>query len=98
MRTRLTLAAAAVLAVTAVAIAGNSEVKVKKLGEFSVELLCAPWCKTEDYWGLYWDLNRLVKKRFDAEGVSFPFAHRDMHVYAEGARPSTDPSVASGGD
>ena len=47
-------------------------VKVKKLGEFSVELLCAPWCKTEDYWGLYWDLNGVIKKRFDAEGVSFP--------------------------
>ncbi len=73
-------------------------VKVKKLGEFSVDLLCAPWCKTEGYWGLHWDLNRLVKKRFDAEGVLFPFPQKDMHVYPEGARPSTDPSVASGGD
>jgi small conductance mechanosensitive channel len=73
-------------------------VKVKKLGEFSVELLCAPWCKTEDYWSLYWDLNRRIKKRFDAEGVSFPFPQMDEHVRHEGARPSSGPSVASGDD
>ena len=73
-------------------------VKVNKLGEFSVELLCAPWCKTDDYWGLYWDLNRVVKKRFDAEGVSFPFPQVDGPFRPEGAGPSTRHFVASGED
>ncbi len=73
-------------------------VKVKKLEEFSVQLLCAPWCKTEDYWGLYWDLNRVIKKRFDAEGVSFPFPQMDEHVRHEGAGSSQGPSTASGAD
>jgi len=73
-------------------------VKVKKLEEFSVQLLCAPWCKTEDYWSLYWDLNRVIKKRFDAEGVSFPFPQMDEHVRHEGAGSSQGPSTASGAD
>ena len=73
-------------------------VKVNKLGEFSVELLCAPWCKTDDYWGLYWDLNRVVKKRFDAEGVSFPFPQVDGPFRPEAAGPSTRHFVASGED
>ncbi len=30
-----------------------------------------------------WDLNREIKKRFDAEGVSFPSPQRDA-VYHEG--------------
>jgi len=58
-------------------------VEVKKLGEFSIELLCAPWCKTEDYWSLFWDLNRVIKKRFDAAGISFPSPQRDA-VYQGG--------------
>jgi small conductance mechanosensitive channel len=71
-------------------------VKVKKLGEFSVDLLCAPWCKTEDYWGLYWDLNRVIKKGFDAEGVSFPFPQMDGSVQLEAAGILPGPLVDSG--
>ena len=73
-------------------------VKVKKLEEFSVQLLCAPWCKTEDYWGLYWDLNRLIKKRFDAEGVLFPFPQADSPIPPERAGRSPGSFVVSDED
>jgi len=59
-------------------------VRVHNLGESSVDLFCRPWCMTRDYWDLYWDLTHAVKKRFDAEGVSFPFPQRDVHMYHEG--------------
>jgi small conductance mechanosensitive channel len=73
-------------------------IKVKKLGEFSVDLLCAPWCNTEDYWGLYWDLNRQIKKRFDAEGVLFPFPQADSPIHPERAGRSPGSFVVSDED
>ncbi len=40
---------------------------------------------TDDYWEVFWDLNRMVKERFDAEGISIPFPQRDMHIHHTGA-------------
>jgi len=59
-------------------------VKVHNLGESSVDFVCRPWCKTDDYWDVYWDVTRAVKQRFDEEGVSIPFPQRDLHVYTTG--------------
>jgi len=65
-------------------------IRVHELGDSSVNLICRPWVKTPDYWTVYWDLMREVKKRFDAEGLSIPFPQRDIHVH------HADP--ASGGE
>jgi small conductance mechanosensitive channel len=51
------------------------------LGDSSVNFIVRPWTKTEDYWGVYWDLMREVKLRFDREGISIPFPQRDVHLY-----------------
>ncbi len=56
-------------------------IKLHTLGESSVDFVVRPWCKTDDYWDVYWDITREVKMRFDAEGVSIPFPQRDVHVY-----------------
>jgi small conductance mechanosensitive channel len=56
------------------------KIRVSALGDSSVDLLCRPWVRTEDYWETYWDLTEIVKKRFDEEGISIPFPQRDVHV------------------
>jgi len=56
------------------------KIRVGALGDSSVDLLCRPWVRTEDYWETYWDLTEIVKKRFDEEGISIPFPQRDVHV------------------
>ena len=60
-------------------------VKLHELADSSVNFVCRPWVKTDDYWDVYWDLMRTVKERFDAEGVSIPFPQRDVHLYTEKA-------------
>ena len=60
-------------------------VEVGELADSSVNLICRPWVKTEDYWTVYWDLMREVKLRFDAEGISIPFPQRDVHVHGDSA-------------
>jgi len=56
-------------------------VKLHELGESSVNFICRPWVRPENYWDVYWDITREVKRRFDAEGVSIPFPQRDVHLY-----------------
>ncbi|UCX06537.1 mechanosensitive ion channel family protein [Shewanella glacialimarina] len=56
-------------------------VKLHTLGESSVDFIVRPWVKPDDYWDVYWDINRAVKMRFDAEGISIPFPQRDVHIY-----------------
>jgi small conductance mechanosensitive channel len=56
-------------------------IKVHELGDSSVNFIVRPWSKTGDYWTIYWDLMRDVKKRFDAEGITIPFPQRDVHVH-----------------
>ena len=58
-------------------------VKLHELGESSVNFICRPWVKPENYWNVYWDITRAVKHRFDAEGITIPFPQRDVHIYQE---------------
>jgi len=63
-------------------------VQLHELGDSSVNFVCRPWVRPEDYWAVYWDVTREVKRRFDAEGVSIPFPQRDVHIYRESGAAS----------
>jgi small conductance mechanosensitive channel len=60
-------------------------IEVHELADSSVNFVCRPWCKTSDYWTVYWGVTKQVKEKFDAEGVSIPFPQRDIHMITEGA-------------
>lgn len=55
-------------------------VRVHELADSSVNFICRPWVKTENYWDVFWDVTRSVKERFDQSGVSIPFPQQDIHV------------------
>jgi len=59
-------------------------IKLHELADSSVNLICRPWTKTEDYWTVYWDLMKRVKEAFDAEGLNFPYPTRDVFVHQSG--------------
>jgi small conductance mechanosensitive channel len=52
-----------------------------EMADSSVNFVVRPWVKPADYWGVYFDINEAMKKRFDAEGISIPFPQRDVHLY-----------------
>ena len=56
-------------------------IAVSALADSSVNFVVRPWVKTADYWGVMFDLTEAIKKRFDKEGISFPFPQRDVHLY-----------------
>lgn len=57
------------------------KIAVSELGDSSVNFVVRPWVKTEDYWGVMFDMTEAIKKRFDQEGISFPFPQQDVHLY-----------------
>ena len=58
-------------------------IRLHELADSSVNFVCRPWVKTDDYWDVYWDLLRTVKLRFDAEGITIPFPQREVHTASE---------------
>ncbi len=56
-------------------------IAVSALADSSVNFVVRPWVKTSDYWGVKFDLTESIKKRFDQEGISFPFPQQDVHLY-----------------
>jgi len=55
-------------------------IAVSELADSSVNLVVRPWVKTEDYWGVYFDLTETIKTTFDKEGISIPYPQRDLHI------------------
>jgi small conductance mechanosensitive channel len=58
-------------------------VRLSALADSSVNFICRPWTMPGDYWDVYWDVTKEVKKRFDAAGIGIPFPQRDVHLYIE---------------
>jgi small conductance mechanosensitive channel len=58
---------------------------VNSLGESSVNFIVRPWAKRVHRLGVFWDITREVKKRFDAEGIGIPYPQRDVHLYLSDA-------------
>ncbi|MBN1635085.1 MAG: mechanosensitive ion channel [Deltaproteobacteria bacterium] len=60
----------------------ESMIVVLELADSSVNFAVRVWVKTEDYWGVFFDMNEAVKLRFDKEGISIPFPQTDVHMVA----------------
>jgi small conductance mechanosensitive channel len=61
------------------------KIAVSELADSSVNFIVRPWVKSEDYWGVKFDMTEAIKKRFDAEGISFPYPQQDVHLYKASA-------------
>ena len=73
-------------------------VKLSALGESAVSFIVRPWAKTADYWAVYWDITREVKRRFDAEGIGIPYPQQDVHLHlADAARALPQLAVGDAG-
>ncbi|OUR89358.1 mechanosensitive ion channel protein [Gammaproteobacteria bacterium 42_54_T18] len=52
-------------------------------GDSSVDLTIRLWCKTENYWDVFFDNNKAIKSTLDTAGISIPFPQRDVHVFKQ---------------
>ena len=54
---------------------------LSELADSSVNFTVRLWAKTEDYWGVYFDMQEAVKKSFDQQGISIPYPQQDVHMH-----------------
>lgn len=59
-------------------------VRLKEYSDSSIDFLVRAYAQTDEYWEAVWALNKSVKKRFDAEGITIPFPQRDVHTRQAG--------------
>lgn len=52
------------------------EFLVSELGETAVNLEVRLWCKTDDYWNVWYDTKEKVKLAFDKEGITAPIQQK----------------------
>ena len=46
----------------------------------TVEYVVRVWCKSADYWDVYFNLNENVRESFAAKGVKFSYEHVNVHI------------------
>ena len=51
-------------------------VTVMELADSSINFAVRPWCKTEDYWTVYFDVTENTKEALDAAGIEIPYPHQ----------------------
>ena len=51
-------------------------VNVSELADSSVNFAVRPWCNTEHYWDVYFDVTEHVKEALDAAGIEIPYPHQ----------------------
>lgn len=54
-------------------------VEVTEMADSSVNFAVRPWCKTADYWSVYFSVNHAVKEALDQAGIEIPFPQMDVH-------------------
>ncbi len=57
------------------------QIMVESLGDSSVNLQLRAWATVDDYWSVWWDLNRTVKEKIEAAGLSIPFPQQDVYMH-----------------
>lgn len=56
------------------------QIRVKEHSASSLTYVVRVWCKTENYWALYFDLVEGIKKTFDENDIEIPYPQMDVHV------------------
>ncbi|WP_276496558.1 mechanosensitive ion channel family protein [Pontibacter litorisediminis] len=51
---------------------------VTNFAEHAITISTRIWCKREDYWGLFWDMNERAKAAFENNGIALPVPRREM--------------------
>lgn len=58
---------------------------VKAHDAHAIEIACLVWCRSDDYWTLFYELQETVKLKFDENGITIPYEQLDVHVVSRDA-------------
>ncbi len=55
-------------------------VVMKEHAASAIVILVRAWCKTDEYWDIYFDLNEKVRAAFIENGIEIPYDQLDVHI------------------
>lgn len=58
-------------------------VRMKEHGDSAIVIAVKAWCKTEDFWTLYFDLKEQIRAAFIENNISIPYNQLDVHIVGE---------------
>ena len=58
----------------------ETSIAVFELADSSVNINFRPWVNSGDYWGVYCDMQKSAKEKFDAAGIDIPFPQTVVHL------------------
>lgn len=61
--------------------AADPVVVLSSLGDSAVVFSVKAWTKTEDYWSVLYDYNKVVYDELPKAGIDFPFPQMDIHLH-----------------
>ena len=58
----------------------NNKVNVEKFNDSSVDLIVWVWCRSENYWQVFFNMRENIKNSLDENGIEIPFGQLDVHI------------------
>ncbi len=55
------------------------QIELNAMADSSLNLVVRPWCKSADYWNVFFAANQAIKEALDAAGIEIPFPQVDVH-------------------
>ncbi len=55
-------------------------VRMSAQADSAIEFTVRAWCKSSDYWNVYFDLMEQSKEEFDKANINIPYPHMDVNV------------------
>lgn len=58
-------------------------VRLNEQADSALVFVCRCWAKSADYWTVYFDLQEIMTKRFEKEGIEIPYNKLDVNLIAK---------------
>lgn len=55
-------------------------VRVSGYNDSAVKIITRTWCKTDDYWNLYFDLTEQIRAALKENSIEIPYNHLEVHI------------------
>jgi small conductance mechanosensitive channel len=56
------------------------QVILQSIEDNSVRITIRAWAAIQDYWTIYWEMNKTIKAKIENAGLHIPFPQRDIHI------------------
>lgn len=59
-------------------------IALSELADNSINFVVRAWVMSEDYWNVYFDMNKKIYEAFNEKGLNIPFPQMDVHLHNVG--------------